>query len=62
MKHSRTCLKLNGIDITRQIGVVDTFIVVKTDKPDCVWAPFAFVSIFYTMLYILVYNYLSSGF
>ena len=50
LKHSAmsplTYLKSKvGLDITGQTGVVDTVILVKTNKQDCVWAPSVFVSI-----------------
>ena len=62
MKHSavwpRTHLKNNILDITGQFGAVDTFIVIKTNKQDCVWAPCTFVSIFlvfisFSILYVI---------
>ena len=48
--------EIQDLDITGQIGVVGTFKVVKTNKQDCVWAPFAFVSIFLELFILLIFH------
>ena len=51
--------EIYGLDITGQIGAADTFIVVKTNKHDCVWAPcclcvYSFSTYFISILYNVI--------
>ena len=46
-------MKYKVSDIIGQIGVADTFNIVKTKKQDCVRAPYAFVSIFLVLIFIV---------
>ena len=53
--------EIQGLNMTGQIGVVYTFVVFKTNKPD---EPCAYVSIFLVLISIIFYTmlYLSLGF